>query len=95
MAVFWRSPRSRYFLPMNETSTSAVPSPPSEPKPPHPLLRFFAYEHLPQRLQGISRPLGDMARAMDALLPDGLEKSAGMRKLLEAKDCFCRAALPE
>lgn len=30
---------------------------------------------------------------MDAQLPDCAEKSAGMRKLLEAKDCFVRAAL--
>jgi hypothetical protein len=30
---------------------------------------------------------------MEAELPDGPEKSAGMRKLLEAKDCFVRAAL--
>jgi hypothetical protein len=28
---------------------------------------------------------------MEEILPDGLEKSAGMRKLLEAKDCFVRA----
>jgi hypothetical protein len=26
-------------------------------------------------------------------LPDGPELSAGLRKLLEAKDCFVRAAL--
>ena len=29
---------------------------------------------------------------MEAELPDGPEKSAGMRKLLEAKDCFVRCA---
>jgi len=28
-------------------------------------------------------------------LPKGAEKSAGMRKLLEAKDCFVRASLPD
>jgi hypothetical protein len=28
---------------------------------------------------------------MEETLPDGPEKSAGMRKLLEAKDCFVRA----
>jgi hypothetical protein len=28
---------------------------------------------------------------MEEMLPDGPEKSAGMRKLLEAKDCFVRA----
>jgi hypothetical protein len=28
-----------------------------------------------------------------AHLPDSAEKSAGLRKLLEAKDCFVRASL--
>jgi hypothetical protein len=31
---------------------------------------------------------------MDTVLPDSAEKNVGMRKLLEAKDCFVRAALP-
>ena len=31
--------------------------------------------------------------ATNVTLPDGAEKSAGLRKLLEAKDCFVRAAL--
>ena len=61
---------------------------------PSPILRFFAYEHLPAALQAQSKPLCDLARQVDASLPDGPEKSAGLRKLLEAKDCFVRAALP-
>lgn len=35
----------------------------------------------------------EAAQEMDTLLPDGPEKSAGLRKLLEAKDCFVRAAI--
>ena len=58
-----------------------------------PILRYFAYEHLPPRLQAVSKPIGDLARQMDGLLPDGAEKSAGLRKLLEAKDCLVRAQL--
>lgn len=58
-----------------------------------PLLRYFAYEHLPTALQLVSKPLGDLARQMDAALPDGPEKTTGLRKLLEAKDCLVRAAL--
>lgn len=54
--------------------------------------RYFAYEHLPERLQKISKLCYELHREMDAL-PDGDEKSAGMRKLLEAKDCFVRASL--
>lgn len=38
-------------------------------------------------------PMEDLATMMEKFLPDGPEKDAGMRKLLEAKDCFVRAAL--
>lgn len=58
-----------------------------------PIIRYFAYEHLPPRLQDVSKPIGELAREMDRLLPDGPEKTAGLRKLLEAKDCFVRCAL--
>jgi len=44
-------------------------------------------------LQEVSKPIGEMAVAFDTTLPDGAEKSAGLRKLLEAKDCFVRAKL--
>lgn len=56
-------------------------------------MKFFEYGHLPERLQAISKPVGELAFLMDAELPDGAEKSVGMRKLLEAKDCFVRAKL--
>ena len=56
------------------------------------IMRYFAYKHLPEHLQAISKPLGELAIVMSSL-PDGPEKSAGLRKLLEAKDCFVRAAL--
>lgn len=55
--------------------------------------KYFVYEHLPPHLQEVSKPLAELAKLMDETLPDGAEKSAGMRKLLEAKDCFVRAAL--
>lgn len=57
------------------------------------LLRFFEYEHLPPRLQGVSQPCGELARHQVETLPDGPELSTGLRKLLEAKDCFVRQAL--
>lgn len=56
-------------------------------------IRYFEYAHLPPRLQLVSKPIGDLARELEASLPESAEKSAGMRKLLEAKDCFVRAAL--
>lgn len=62
-------------------------------KPVTPIMRYFKYAHLPQALQDISKPFGELAEKMDETLPDGAEKSAGLRKLLEAKDCAVRAAL--
>lgn len=56
-------------------------------------IQYFGYTHLPEQLQKVSKPLSDLAHLMEETLPDGPEKSAGMRKLLEAKDCFVRAAL--
>ncbi|MCM1958027.1 hypothetical protein NCZ17_01395 [Acinetobacter modestus] len=60
---------------------------------PTPIIKYFAYEHLPANLQEVSKPVGDLAHLLDALLPDGPEKTTGLRKLLEAKDCFVRQAL--
>lgn len=60
---------------------------------PSPIMKHFAFEHLPPHLQAVSRPLGRLALHMDQTLPDGPEKSAGLRKLLEAKDCLVRAKL--
>lgn len=56
-------------------------------------IKYFKYEHLPADLQELSKLLGDVASQLEELLPDSAEKSAGMRKLLEAKDCFVRAKL--
>lgn len=61
---------------------------------PSPIMRYFAFAHLPEHLQKVSKPIGELAEKMEAEIPDGPEKSAGLRKLLEAKDCLVRAALP-
>ena len=60
---------------------------------PHPIMQYFSYAHLPLDLQSVSKPIGELATLMDESLPDGPEKSAGLRKLLEAKDCLVRARL--
>lgn len=57
------------------------------------LMRYFAFSHLPPFLSDVSRPACDLAAQMCAALPDSPELEAGLRKLLEAKDCFVRAAL--
>jgi hypothetical protein len=57
------------------------------------LARYFAWSHLPPHLQAVSQPCGLLALGMIDALSDGPELTAGLRKLLEAKDCFVRAAL--
>lgn len=57
------------------------------------LLRWFEYDHLPPHLQEVSEPLGGVAHYLLDQLPDSPEVTAGLRKLLEAKDCFVRAAV--
>ena len=57
------------------------------------LMRWFMFDHLPEHLQAISRPVGELAKDMDESLAEGPEKTAGLRKLLEAKDCFVRAQI--
>lgn len=56
-------------------------------------IQYFSYDHLPEKLQAVSRPMAELAHMMEVMLPDGPEKSAGMRKLLEDKDCFVRSYL--
>lgn len=56
------------------------------------IARFFAFDHLPEHLAAVSQPVHDLAEQMIIALPDGPELSAGLRKLLESKDCFVRAA---
>jgi len=63
------------------------------PNPQPPILEYFRYKHLSPELQAISQQFCDVAEAMVATLPPSAEVSAGLRKLLEAKDCFVRAAL--
>lgn len=57
------------------------------------IIQFFAYEHLPEHLQEISRPFGDMAKLIVNSLPRNPERTVALRKLLEAKDAAVRAKL--
>jgi len=59
----------------------------------NPIMRFFGTEHLTGDLRDVSEHFAVLAKVMNDKLPDSAEKSAGLRKLLEAKDCFVRAAL--
>ena len=60
---------------------------------PNRLLRWFEYKHLPKHLQPVSAEVGELASKIDNLLSESPEKTVGLRKLLEAKDCFVRAKI--
>jgi hypothetical protein len=57
------------------------------------ILQHFAHKHLPPDLAPISEACADVAARLAHALPDGPELTAGLRKLLEAKDCFVRAEI--
>ncbi len=58
-----------------------------------PIMRYFVYSHLPEKLQEVSQAFAFLANEVDTKLPNGPEKSTALRKLLEAKDAAVRAAL--
>lgn len=57
------------------------------------MLQFFQYEHLPPHLQAVSKPFCDLAFQIANTYPANPERTAGLRKLLEAKDCIVRSTL--
>jgi len=57
------------------------------------MMRWFTWNHLPEHLRPISQCVAMLAEEMDRSLPESAEKTAGLRKLLEAKDCFVRAQI--
>lgn len=59
----------------------------------NPVMKYFDYAHLPNHLQAVSKPICDIARKYNDMLPNSPEKSVGLRKLLEAKDALVRASL--
>lgn len=60
-----------------------------------PILKFFEWHHLPPDLQLVSQGFADVAWDMALRATSHpAELAAGLRKLLEAKDCAVRAALP-
>lgn len=62
--------------------------------PQFPILEYFKYDHLPEHLQSISKPFCVLAKAMALYGADNpQETAAGLRKLLEAKDCAVRSVL--
>lgn len=58
-----------------------------------PILRYFHYAHLPPVLREVSAPFAAQARFIIDKVPRNAERSAGLRKLLEAKDCIVRSMI--
>ena len=62
-----------------------------------PILKYFKYEHLPEHLQAVSKPFSVVAFEVAARCVEQdlnrAETAAGLRKLLEAKDCAVRAMI--
>lgn len=54
---------------------------------------LFVYGHLPEHLQVVSAQFADVAEGLLEVLDDGQELAAGLRKLVEAKDCAVRQAV--
>jgi hypothetical protein len=70
-------------------------NPPREPLP-EPMLRWFAFSHLPTpELRAVSEPFFTLAWSLVRTLPPSAERTVALRKLLESKDAAVRAALPE
>lgn len=57
--------------------------------------KHFANAHLTAELRAVSEKCTETALFMLEALPDTPELTVGLRKLLEAKDCFVRAAIDE
>jgi ferritin-like protein len=55
------------------------------------LMQFFHYEQLPAEPQAVCKPFCELARLIEATLPNNPQKTAALRKLLEAMDCAVRA----
>lgn len=55
---------------------------------------LFDFEHLPEgQIRETSAFCAELAQVMVDTIEDGPELTAGLRKLLEAKDCFVRAVV--
>lgn len=57
------------------------------------MLKLFAYTHLRDDLQEVSKPFFDLAHRLANTVPAGPERTVALRKLLEAKDAAVRAVV--
>lgn len=55
--------------------------------------KWFAWQHLPSHLQGVSKQFAGLAGDVIELIEPGPERTVALRKLLEAKDAAVRAVV--
>ena len=65
----------------------------TQQQPPEHIMQFFAWDHLPPKLQAVSMPFGALAQEVVMSLPRSPERTVALRKLLESKDAAVRALL--
>lgn len=58
-----------------------------------PIMQFFTFTHLPERLQKVSEPFCTLAAHICNELPRNPERTVALRKLLEAKDAAVRSEI--
>ena len=93
----YAEPKTVRINPVENTVEPAEPragtEKPATARPPNRMLKWFQTEHLPEPLRDVAESCRAFASEMDRDLPEGPEKTTGLRKLLEAKDCFVRAKI--
>jgi hypothetical protein len=91
---FWPDANRRDSQWINAKQCVLVPAGINDaPRADDPMLRWFAYAHLPEKLRAVSEPFGVLAHRIVDTLPQCAERTVALRKLLEAKDAAVRAAL--
>lgn len=58
-----------------------------------PIMQYFAYSHLPERLQAPSKACAELAMQIMDTADRKPERTVALRKLLECKDAYVRAML--
>ena len=71
----------------NEDKTEDLPVVPINPES---VLQFFAYHHLPEASQKISKPFGEMAQWIVENLPRNPQRTIALNNLLLSKDAAVR-----
>lgn len=92
-AQFYKSGHAAFGLQKAPKEHSKRSAKDSEARMSHYLLQFFKYDHLPEKLQEVSRPFCEIAERLASLFPQNAETEMCLRKLLEAKDCAVRAVI--